>query len=402
MKVGYLLNTYPMITTTFIRREMQALEAQDVEVVRYGIRPWDGDLVDEADRSERARVRYLLKGRTSALIGDFLKECVANPLGMARAAGTWLRLMRNAGGQVVRHSAYLLEAVSLKRWCADDGIVHLHTHFSTNAAAVALLAKRLGGATYSFTAHGPDEFEDWRASSLAEKIGGARFVAAISDFCRVQLARASGMSAWNKLHVVRCGVRLKDYDVASAPFEGNDVFVCVGRLCLHKAQTLIVEAVSEVARTHPRVKVVLIGDGESRGDVEAEIAKRGMQNHVVLAGWQDNVSDREAMRQARAVLLPSFAEGLPIVLMEALALGRPVITTYIAGIPELVDRECGWIIPAGSVPDIVQAMTAALEATPSQLTEMGKVGRGRVETSYDAFKNAGVLRERLAEACGGQ
>lgn len=395
MKIGYLMNTYPVTTSTFIRREIHALEAQGIEVVRYAIRQWSEQLVDEQDKDEQSRTHYILTGRMLALVAGFFVELLANPRGMARALGFWLRLVRNAGGGTVRHSAYLLEAVSLKRQAVRDGIRHLHTHFSTNSAAVALLSERLGGPSFSFTAHGPDEFEDWGRASLAEKVAAARFVVAISHYCRVQLARAAGMSAWNKLHVVRCGVDLSEFDASDAPFEDNFAFVCVGRLCPHKAQTLIVEAVSAVSVSHPHVKVLLIGDGETRCDVEAEIARRDLQKHVKLMGWRSNAEVRQILGNARALLLPSFAEGLPVSIMEAHALGRPVITTFVAGIPELVDRQCGWIIPAGSVDDIVQAMTAALETSPSKLAEMGQEGRRRVIKAYDVHRNAAALRELL-------
>ena len=399
MKVGYLLNTYPMVTTTFIRREMQALEAHQVEVVRYAIRPWSGNLVDEQDRGERARTRYLFTGRIRTLIRDFLIECLTNPRGVARALRTWAELVRNAGGQVVRHAAYFLEAVSLKRWTTQDRVGHLHTHFSTNAAAVAMLAQRLGGPTYSLTAHGPDEFDNWDAGSVAEKVAGAQFVVAISHYCRVQLARAAGMSEWEKIHVVRCGVNIDEYEAMGTPLEDNFTFVCVGRLCPQKAQTLIVEAVSHVSRTHPQVRVVLIGDGETRDEIASQTARLGLRDHVTVLGWQSNAEIHRMMREARALLLPSFAEGLPIVIMEAYTLERPVITTYIAGIPELVDRNCGWIVPAGSVAHLVQAMTEALDAPAAELAEMGKEGRRRVLDSHDVFKNADILRGLLAEFC---
>lgn len=404
MKIGYLMNTYPAVTSTFIRREIHALEAQGVEVVRYAIRSWPEQLSDELDKLEQSRTHYILTGHTKELITSFFTEVPTSPWKMVRALGAWLRLVRNAGGGIIRHSAYLLEAVSLKRRAAQDGIRHLHAHFSTNATAVALLSERLGGPSYSFTAHGPDEFEDWGRSSLADKVAGARFVVAISQYCRVQLARAAGMSSWNKLHVIRCGIDLTEFGVSEAPFENNFAFVCVGRLCPQKAQTLIVEALSDVSLKHPKVKVIFIGDGETRRNVEAEIARRNLQEHVTLMGWQSNAEVRLILGSARALLLPSFAEGLPVAIMEAHALARPVITTFIAGIPELVDRGCGWIIPAGSVEEITRAMTAALETSPTQLKKMGREGRRRVAEAHDVTRNAVALRELLvrevATDCG--
>ena len=398
MRIGYLMNAYPMTSTTFIRREIHAIEDQGVEVMRYAIRPWSEALVDDQDKAEQQRTFYLLVGRLPALLGDFASECVSNPAGMARAAGTWWRLWRNAGRGFVPHVAYLLEAISLKRRAMRDGISHLHTHFSTNSAAVAMLSTRLGGPGYSFTAHGPDEFVDWGRGSLGLKVAQARFVIAISNFCRVQLARAAGMDHWDRLHIVGCGIDVDEFAPSDAPFDKSAPFVSVGRLCPQKAQTLVVEAVARVAKTHPEIRVTLIGDGESRADVEAAIARHGIRDNITLMGWQDNDTVRAELGRARALLLPSFAEGLPVVIMEALALGRPAISTYIAGIPELVDGGCGWIIPAGSVDDIAQAMDSALAAKPATLKAKGAEGRRRVQDRHDVRKNAAALLDLIRNA----
>ncbi len=397
MRIGYLMNAYPMTSTTFIRREIQAIEEQGVDVKRYAIRPWSEELVDDQDRAEKDITFYLLVGRLTGLILDFAKECVTNPSGMTRTLSMWIQLWRNAGRGFVPHVAYLLEAVSLKRRAVQDGVSHIHTHFSTNSAAVAMLSNRLGGPEYSFTAHGPDEFVDWGRSSLGLKVAKARFAIAISNFCRVQLARAAGMEYWNNLHIVGCGIDVDEFAPSDAPFDASAPFVSVGRLCPQKAQTLVVEAVAQVAETHPDVRVILIGDGESRADVEAAIARHNLTENVTLLGWCDNDQVRLELGRARALLLPSFAEGLPVVIMEALALGRPAISTYIAGIPELVDEQCGWIIPAGSIDDIAQAMTEALAAKPAALKAKGLEGRARVKDRHDVRKNAAALLQLIKD-----
>lgn len=400
MRIGYLMNMYPVISGTFIRREIHAIEAEGVAVMRYALRPWEGALVDPADRAEQERTFYLLSGRVPALLGDFAAECATNPAGVWRALKGWARLWRNAGRGFVPHVAYLLEAVSLKRRAARDGIAHIHAHFSTNTAAVALLSHRLGGPGYSFTAHGPDEFVDWGPASLAMKVAEARFVAAISDFARVQLALAAGMEHWGKLRIVHCGVNLDDYPPSDAPFDESAPFVSVGRLCPQKAQVLIVEAVAQVAQTHPGVQLRLIGDGDTRPEIEAAIARHGLARNVTLLGWRDNAEVRRELGRARALVLPSFAEGLPVVIMEAFALGRPAISSFIAGIPELVDDSCGWMVPAGSVERIAAAMRAALETDAGTLAAMGAEGRARVEARHDIGQEARTLLAHIREVTG--
>lgn len=396
--IGYLMNIYPVTSATFIRREIRALEAGGFTVNRYAIRRWSDILVDPQDEEERARTRYLLSGKIVKLFTAFVSEIIINPIGMIKAMKTWAALLSTAKGGVIRHSAYLLEAVSLKRQMQQDKVAHLHAHFSTNTAAVALLAQRLGGPSYSFTAHGPDEFIDWGPSSLKMKVEGAHFVVAISNYCRAQLVLAAGQACWDKIHIVRCGVPINEFTEGGQPFDAAAPFVCVGRLCPQKAQVLIVHALAGVVETHPDIRVVMIGDGESRANIETAIAYYGLQKHIDLLGWQKNSKIREILGSARALLLPSLAEGLPVAIMEAHALGRPVISTYIAGIPELVDRSTGWIIPAGSVDDIGQALKQAMDATPKVLEVMGQVGKQRVLENHDIEKNAAHLGELIKNA----
>jgi glycosyltransferase involved in cell wall biosynthesis len=325
------------------------------------------------------------------MVGDFLAELATNPRGMWRALRAWGVLISNAKSGLIRHFAYLIEAATLKRWATADGITHLHAHWSTNTAAIALLARRMGGPEFSFTTHGPDELLDWTASSLKFKVDEAAFVIAISHFCRAQLILAAGQGAADKIHIVGCGLDLEEFQLVAEPASAEAPFVCVGRLCPQKAQVSIVEATAQIRAKFPNVRVEMIGDGESRAAVEAAINRHDLHDNVVLLGWQDNANVRLALGRARALLLPSLAEGLPVVIMEALALGRPAISTFIAGIPELVDAQDGWIIPAGSVDDIATAMKAALQTPPDTLAAMGRVGRTRVEKAHDVNANAAKL-----------
>jgi len=393
MKIGYLMNSYPMTSTTFVTGEIEALESMNVEIKRYAVRHWDGPLIDPRDIAEGGRTQYLLSGNMGNLIYAAFVELFTNARGMLRAIGPWIHQIRHSDGHFVKHIAYLLEAIMLRRRTKRDGIRHLHVHFSTNSTAVAMLAKFLGGPSYSFTAHGPDEFSDHASGSLEMKIRHADFVVAISNFCKVQLISQSGMEYWDKVHVVRCGVQVEALAPSTQPFDGNEVLVCVGRLCMQKGQLLLPKAVAALRSEFPALKVVLIGDGPIRQALEESIRKHGVGDMFELKGWQTNAAVRETVGHARAFLLPSFAEGLPVVIMEALALGRPVISTYIAGIPELVDSGCGWLVPSGSECDLVNAMRQALQANSQQLEQLGQEGRRRVKEHHDQHKNARQLQE---------
>lgn len=401
LRVAYLLNTYPVPSGTFIRGEIAALEARDVEVARFAVRRFAGPLVDPDDAREAGRTRYLLSGNAAGLLAAFAREVMTNPRGLARAVPVWWRLWRNAGGGLVRHAAYLMEASLLRQELARRQIRHVHAHFSTNAAAVAMLAHRLGGAGYSFTAHGPDEFVDGERQSIGLKIAHAAFVVAISHFCRTTLAGfALTPQDTAKIQIARCGIAIARF--TPAPPTPTQTLVCVGRLCPQKGQVHIPAAVAMLRPRFPGLRVLLVGDGESRPEIEAEIARHGVGEAVILHGWAANAEVRRLIADSRALLLPSYAEGLPMVIMEAFALGRPVISTTIAGIPELVDASCGWLVPPGDVAALAEAMEAALAASPEALAEMGRIGRARVEERHTLAGLAARLKRLFATSLGSE
>ncbi|WP_342069660.1 glycosyltransferase family 4 protein [Yoonia algicola] len=396
MGLAYLMNTYPITSTTFVRREIHAHEAAGVPVARFAIRDWAEVPVDPRDRDEVGKTTYILKQGAWALAGRTLSEMVTNPLGFVRATTTMLHLATRPGSTGVKHVAYLMEAVFLKQATKAQGIYHVHAHFSTNSAAVALLSRRLGGPSYSFTAHGPDEFDDPAGNGLPMKVEYAAFVAAITDYAREVILTATGGKGAHKVHVVRCGIDLDEFNLTPPP--ENRRIVCVGRLCPAKAQALLVEAVAPLVKDFPNLELVFIGDGEDRASIESRVAELGLENHVTLAGWGTGEDVRAAIRGARICALPSFAEGLPIVLMESLAMGRAVVTTKITGIPELVDDKVGWVVAAGDVPALQNAVAQALSADTEALAALGATGRARVAQAHDQTQNAAKLRTLFPDA----
>lgn len=382
MKIAYLLNTYPMPSTTFIRGEIEALEDLDLRIGRLSVRRFGGTLVDRSDRSEMASTRYLLSGNAAGLFVAFGREILTNPRGLMRALPAFQQMRRKAYSGFVHHIAYLMQACYLRQEARRQGIVHIHAHFGTNPAAVALLSKLLGGPSYSFTSHGPDEFTDAAYLSFDLKIKHAAFVVAISDYCSNLLVSLSDAADAHKVVIARCGLKLEDFEPTPIA-SGQNTLVCIGRLCRQKGQIHIPAAVAALRAEFPDMKVVLVGDGESRAEIEAEIALHDVGAQVILHGWSSNDEVRQLLKQSRAMLLPSYAEGLPVAIMEALALTRPVISTTIAGIPELVDEECGWLVEPGNHQQLVSAMRSALSAPADVLEQMGKIGRQRVERLHD-------------------
>jgi glycosyltransferase involved in cell wall biosynthesis len=392
MKVAYLVNQYPHVSHTFIRREVAALEAQGVPVERFSVRPSPEDLVDEADRAERGKTQVLLSAGAAGLFAATLGVALSRPLRWTRALALAVRLGRRSERGVVRHLAYLAEACVLLRRLRRGGVGHLHAHFGTNSAAVALLTRTLGGPPYSFTVHGPEEFDRPDSLSLKDKIEGAAFVAGVSDFGRSQLFRWCSYGHWAKVHVVRCGVDAAFLGDGPQPVPDNRRLVCVGRLSEQKGQLLLLEALGRLAAEGVAFEMTFAGDGPMRPVIERQLRRVALEGRVRITGWLSNEAVRREILAARTMVLPSFAEGLPVVLMEALALGRPVLTTYVAGIPELVAPGVnGWLVPAGSVDALADTLRQVLETPIERLTALGQAGAKRVAAMHDAVREAAKL-----------
>lgn len=392
MTVAYLVNQYPHVSHTFIRREIAALERRGLTVRRFSIRSAPKDLVDPADLAEVQKTHVLLADGVVKLLAAGLTLLVSRPIAWFQTVIAAIRLGRRSERGVMRHLIYFVEACRLQRLIRD--VRHLHAHFGTNSATVAMLCRMLGGPKYSFTVHGPEEFDKPEALSLGEKIECADSVVAISSFGRSQLWRWCRFEDWSKIQVIRCGLDGDFLNAAPTPVPDTMQLVCVGRLSEQKGQMLLLEAVARLYVEGHKVSLILAGDGPLKTVLENDIKKNQLGEFVRITGWVSGGQVRQLIRESRGLVLPSFAEGLPVVIMEALALGRPVVTTYIAGIPELVrPGENGWLVPAGNVDELVIALKEMLTIAPANLTAMGLAGASAVRRLH----NIDLEAERLAK-----
>jgi colanic acid/amylovoran biosynthesis glycosyltransferase len=396
MMVAYLVNQYPHVSHTFIRREIAALERRGLTINRFSIRPAPKDLVDSADVDECKKTHVILADGLVRLLAAAVMLLFTRPVAWSSALAAAIRLGRRSDRGVLRHFVYFLEACRLQR--LTGGIHHLHAHFGTNSATVAILCRMLGGPKFSFTVHGPEEFDKPESLSLDEKIQHSDFVIAISSFGRSQLCRWSRFQDWPKIQVVRCGLDASFLNQETTPVPNTNQVVCIGRLSEQKGQLLLLEAVRCLAKSGENLQLMLAGDGPLRSAIESYIQKHSLSSFVRITGWVSGAQVKQLIRESRAMVLPSFAEGLPVVLMEALALGRPVITTYIAGIPELV-RPCenGWLVPAGDVDALVHALTELLQSPLDELSIKGYNGAQAVRRMH----NIDIEAERLAKLFAG-
>ncbi len=394
MKIGYLMNQHPYSSCTFIRREIAGVEACGIEVSRYSIRPPEMELVDEADQQEVNQTRYILSQGGVSLLLAMLQVAFSRPIRFLQTLRLTIRLGIVSDRGLWVHLAYLIEACLLLKWLTEKKIEHVHAHFATNSTMVALLCNALGGPPYSFTVHGPHEFDNPKALAMNEKITRAAFVVTISSFSKSQLFRWCGYKQWAKIHIVHCGVDEMFLTHSYVPLPEQPQFVCVGRIDEQKGHLLLIEAISQLATEKLQFKVVLVGDGPLRVQLEKLIAQLNLQDYVEITGWASNAEVRQQILSAQMMLVPSFAEGLPVVIMEALALSRPVISTSIAGIPELVEPgKCGWLIPAGSVEALTDVMRVAMLTPREQLEQMGQAGAELVAQKHNARHEASRLAE---------
>jgi len=278
--------------------------------------------------------------------------------------------------------AYLAEAMVLAQHLKAQNIDHLHNHFASASANVAMLASALSGVPFSYTLHGPSDLYEPDTWHLREKTARATFVACISHFARSQAMLFSDPAQWDKLRIVHCGVIPSLYDPTPSTPQIGTRLIFVGRLAAVKGLRVLLDAFARARETHPDLHLTLVGDGDDRAHLERLAAPLGDAVH--FAGYLSQDAVAKALAEADALVLPSFAEGLPVVLMEALASARPVIATQVAGVSELVENGVtGFVVPPGDATTLA-ARIGQLAGDPALRARMGNAGRTKVRENFDA------------------
>ncbi|NDU99475.1 glycosyltransferase family 4 protein [Pseudoroseicyclus tamaricis] len=388
MTIAYLTGEYPRATDTFIQREVAALRALGLDVATCTIRRTGPEHLTGPEQREEA-------GRTFAVLPALkrprevlfaLGDALRRPGRLARAAVLAWRTSPGGLRALAYQAIYLAEAITLARHLAAIGATHLHNHIAQSAGTVAMLAAELTGLPFSFTLHGPDDFFATDRWALPEKIARARFVACISHFARSQAMLLSPEADWPKLHIVHCGIDPARYRAGAR--EGTQLLF-VGRLAAAKGLPVLLEAFAEALRQRPDLRLTLIGDGPDRAALE----RRAAGLPVTFAGYQSQEAVAEALSTTDLFVLPSFAEGLPVVLMEALAAEVPVVATRIAGVAELVeDGVSGRLVPPGDPAALAEAILAVLAGDGAA---MGRAGRAAVTAGFTSAGEAETLAALL-------
>ncbi len=380
--VAYLVSQYPALSHAFIEREISALRARGVEVVPFSVRPAGDGVLGSADRVAADEVTVLKSGHAWR---DHARLVSTRPRAYLQSLLAAPRVGRPGLRPRLWQLFYWAEAVALVAAMQRRGLRHVHVHFANNAADVARHATALGRAAYggewswSLAMHGPTEFSDPAGHDLASKLAAASFVACISDYAR---ASVLALAPTATTIIVRMGVDLGRYRPVDRRDHADPLRVLfVGRLVPEKGPADLVAALDGAANLELR----LAGDGPLRHELPAGSLLGGVA--------QDQLPDLYAWADVFA--LPSYAEGLPVVLMEALATGLPVVTTPVAGIPELVvDGETGLLIEPGDR----AALSAAIERLrdPALRERLGAAGRAAVLERHDAARAVEPLLAALS------
>jgi colanic acid/amylovoran biosynthesis glycosyltransferase len=394
--VGYLASEYPKVSHTFIDREIAALRRLGVPVQTFTVRRTPEErLYSDADRAAAGETVAILPTSAGRLLAAHARALLRHP---GRYAQTLARALRLSSGGVragLWQLFYFAEAMILRDECRRRGVTHLHAHFANVASAVTMLAAEYDdGLTWSFTMHGPTEFDDVTRFALGEKIRSARFVACISDYCRAQMMRLVDPEHWERLELIRCGLDTGQLP-AAAPAPRNDDgplrVMTVGRLVPDKGQALLLRAVAELRDRGVPARLTIVGDGPERRTLERTARRLGVADRVEFAGALGQAEVAERLQRADVFCLPSFAEGLPVVLMEAMAQSLPVIATRIAAVGELVEDGVSGLVVSPSRVDELATAIARLQADPEQRARMGEAGRARVLRDYDVNASAAIL-----------
>ncbi len=400
MHIGYLVSVYPAPSHTFIRREIEALRNSGLRIDTFSIRrPPAGELKSAQDHTAHAETWYVLPVQPLALLVAHGATLATEPLTYLRVFGMALRHRPPGLGSLLLGIVHFAEAVVLARELKRRSISHLHNHFGNSGAAVGLLTSLLMGIPWSLTLHGISETDYPAGLLLGDKIKHAAFVACVSYFGRAQAMRTVAAAHWNKLFISRCGLQLADLPARPAARPGaSPRVICVARLSPEKAHTGLLMAFAEVLKRGHKAELVLVGDGDERAHIEATIRDLGLGAAVALRGQLSEAETLAEVAASDVLVLASFMEGLPVVLMEAMALGVPAIASRVAGVPELIeDGHEGLLFNPTDWTDLAQKLETVL-SDPALRARLGVAARAKIEAEFKIETAVQPMHDHLTGA----
>lgn len=383
MRIAYFTNTYPRATDTFIRREVIGLRKRGFEVFTYSVRKTGSDHdVDQEVIDEKKNTQYLLPFNLIILFILGIKFFFSAPGNFVRTKFLALKTSRPGIKGHFLQVVYFLEAIALADKLQKDKIEHLHNHLGDNSGNVTLFAAKLANIPYSMSIHGPHIFFDGLYWALDKKTEYSKFISCIGHFCTSQMMLYSDKAHWSKFNIVRCGVDLNQFDY-NEPNRKAKKLVYVGRLSAEKGVPILFDSLANLKARGYEVKLTLLGDGEDRQYLENLARETNVSDRVSFGGFVDQETIAKTLRESDIFVLPSFAEGIPVALMEAMAIGIPVIATYVGGITELVvDQQTGQVVFPSDPIALADAIARYVD-NPDLCKTISKNAREKVEMEFN-------------------
>ncbi|MBL7047950.1 MAG: glycosyltransferase [Nitrospira sp.] len=391
-RIAYLTSEYPAISHTFIFREIQALRAMGLQVMTASIkRPAFLSKMTTEEKHETEETLYIKDLPIIEIILAHINILIKSPAKYLSMLSEAITLSRSGPRNVLKGLAYFAEAGILLNWMFRNAINHIHVHFANPAATVAMIASSYGNITYSMSVHGPDVFYNVDPLLLAEKAKKALFVRCISHYCQSQLMRLLPTAMWSKLDIVRCGIDPEIFTPSDKIADNIPEILCVGRLVPAKGQHILLQACGRLKDRGAKFHMTFIGEGEDRDSLEALTKKLGLSSNVIFTGALGQEAVRSHYDRANIFVLASFAEGLPVVLMEAMSKSIPSVSTRITGIPELIDNwKDGVLVSPSDVAGLTDALQTLL-SDPELRKVLGKAARQKVMQQYSLKQNCELM-----------
>jgi colanic acid/amylovoran biosynthesis glycosyltransferase len=397
--IAYLVGHYPGTSIAFILREIIAIRQAGWRVLPTSVREPDvpGNGFTKIEREEADQTFYIKRRGYLRLLLDQLACFITRPVAYLRGAWKAIALAGTEPQQLAFYGFYFVEATALGRWLSQKQVKHLHVHFANAACAVAILVQEVYGISYSVSIHGPDEFYNIRHYRVREKVQGALFIRCISNFCRSQLMLVTSPPQWSKMEICRLGVDPEHFLPRPAP--QNEVFtvLCLGRLVPAKGQVILLRSAAQLIEAGMRFHIFFVGDGPEAGTLKEEASRLGLESAVTFCGSANQDLLVSFWKQADIFVLPSFAEGVPVSLMEAMSMEIPCISTTVGGVPELIQTGSEGILvpPSDSI-----ALTEAIQRLandPRLREDLGRAARRKILRLYDLRRNTMQLADLFSQ-----
>lgn len=400
--LAYLTGEYPRTSDTFIQREVAALRADGFEVHTFSVRrPGSEHLVGPEQQEGQATTTYLLeRARSSRLIVAHLRALVGRPVAYIGGLRLAWRTKRPGLRGTVYQLIYFVEAVLLADEIRRRGVDHLHNHFGDSSCTVAMLAAEVGRLPFSFTLHGSAIFFEAHTWRLGDKLDRAAFCACISHFTRSQAAIFASPGTIDRLHLIHCGV--EPARLRPVSHEGTaSRLLFVGRVVEAKGLAVLFEAIDRLSATHPKLTLTVVGEGPDRHRLARRAERMGLGDRVEFVGAKSQAEVVEHLAGSEIFVLPSYAEGVPVVVMEALGAGIPVVASLVGGMAEVVeDGVNGYLVRPGDADQLVDRLRLLLDDADRRAA-FGRAGQGKVAAEFDSAVEARRLGSLFVNAARG-